>query len=314
MKQQYENHKFGDQAKYLIIIAENILTEYANQGYRLTLRQLYYQFVARDLFPEDRTWAMTGNGRWIKRQGGTKNAFPNYKWLGGVIVDARMAGLLDWDMIEDRGWEPAINSHWQNPGQIVQACASQFRLDHWTNQKYYGEVMVEKDALAGILEPVCRKWDVVFTANKGYSSASAMKEAGQRFMNAIEHGKKPYLFYLGDHDPSGMDMTRDVGERITTFILGEQVKVVRLALNMNQVQRWNPPENPAKENDSRFDNYQELYGDKSWELDAVEPRMLASLVENAIKKLINQDAWDRREDEQDAMRDILRDFAAQNPG
>jgi hypothetical protein len=301
MKQQFEEHRFSEQGAALIVEAQQILVEYAQQGYRLSLRQLYYQFVARDLLPE----------MWADPATGSTNNIKSYKKLGNIICDARMAGLLDWDMIEDRGREPAINSHWTSPGEIVLACSRQFRLDHWVNQSEYIEVMVEKDALAGILEPVCRKWDVIFTANKGYSSASAMFEAGQRFANAYQDGKSLHLFYFGDHDPSGIDMTRDVNDRLFTFT-SKTIDVIRLALNMEQVEEWRPPENPAKETDSRFIAYQEKFGDSSWELDAVEPAKLASLVEDGIKDWIDFDAWDEREEEQEAMRKTLREFADQN--
>jgi hypothetical protein len=302
MKQKFEDHKFGDQATGLIVMAQQILTEYAQQGYRLSLRQLYYQFVARDLLPKS----------WEDPATGSTNNVRSYKKLGNIICDARMAGLLDWNMIEDRGREPAINAHWTSPGEIVQACANQFRLDHWSNQSNYVEVMVEKDALAGILEPVCRKWDVIFTANKGYSSASAMFEAGLRFSHAIVAGKNAHLFYFGDHDPSGIDMTRDVTDRLIVFAFGEQIDVIRLALNMDQVKIWQPPENPAKETDSRFIAYQDKYGDSSWELDAVEPKTLANLVEDGIKNFIGFSEWDEKEEEQDTMRQKLQEFADEN--
>ena len=302
MKQKFEDHRFGEQGANIIIQAQQILVEYAKQGYRLSLRQLYYQFVARDLLPDG----------WRDPTTNSKNNVKSYKKLGNIICDARMAGLLDWDMIEDRGREPAINSHWTSLGEILLACSRQSRLDHWVNQMNYVEVMVEKDALAGILEPVCRKWDVIFTANKGYSSASAMFEASQRFQNAIDDGKELHLFYFGDHDPSGIDMTRDVTDRLQTFMFGQTIDVIRLALNMDQVETWNPPENPAKETDSRFAHYMEEFGDKSWELDAVEPAELASLVEEGIEQWIDEDAWQEREDEQEAMRAKLRKFADEN--
>jgi hypothetical protein len=85
--------------------------------------------------------------------------------------------------------------------------------------------------------------------------------------------------YLGDHDPSGIDMTRDIRERMALFSCNAEIDVRRLALNKDQVELWNPPENPAKETDSRFENYRDQFGDKSWELDAIEPKKLVALVE-----------------------------------
>lgn len=155
--QKFIEHNFNRASLELISTANGILNEYRRMGYRLSLRQLYYQLVARDFIP---------------------NSVKSYKRIGGLVSDARLAGLLDWDMIEDRGRETIIPTAWTSPADIVRAAASQFRVDRWQGQPCHVEVMVEKDALSGILEPVCRDLHVRFTANKGYSSSSAMYEAG----------------------------------------------------------------------------------------------------------------------------------------
>jgi hypothetical protein len=86
-------------------------------------------------------------------------------------------------------------------------------------------------------------------------------------------------------------MTRDVEERLTMFSKRE-VHIERLALNYQQVLDLNPPENPAKEKDARYRDYARVYGDRSWELDAIDPRQLVSLVENAIReKITDPQAW-----------------------
>jgi hypothetical protein len=104
-------------------------------------------------------------------------------------------------------------------------------------------------------------------------------------------------------------MTDDITKRLDLFMLNEPINVKRLALNMDQVEKWNPPENPAKETDSRFNAYVVKYGDKSWELDAVKPEDLANLVERNVKKLIDDDAWSEAQEKQQEMRAKLLDFA-----
>jgi hypothetical protein len=290
MKEQFVDHKFNTASRALIETANAILREYEGQGYRLSLRQLYYQMVARGLI---------------------ENSVRSYKRTGNLVSNARLAGLLDWEMIEDRGRETVINAHWKSPAEIVRAAARQFQVDRWRGQPRHIEVMVEKDALSGILEPVCRKLDVRFTANKGYSSSSAMYEAAKRIARAVrEHNKEVHLFYLGDHDPSGIDMTRDIKARLEMFTYGEfRIETVRLALNWAQVELWQPPENPAKETDSRYAVYVEEFGESSWELDAVEPATLASLVEDHVRELIEQDTWDYVQEEENEMRQDLERFA-----
>jgi hypothetical protein len=160
--------------------------------------------------------------------------------------------------------------------------------------------MVEKQALEGVLQPVCSSLDVPFTANKGYSSSSAMYEASKRFIQRAEAGKELFVIYLGDHDPSGIDMSRDVLDRLDLFIKSTMnrcdeigpnevpaIEVKRVALNMPQIKELNPPENPAKITDSRAAAYIERFGRSSWELDAIEPRQLADLVRNAITGIMD---------------------------
>jgi len=288
MKEKFVDHKFNRSSLELITTANGILNEYAGQGYRLSLRQLYYQLVARDFI---------------------ENTVKSYKRIGNLVSDARLAGLLDWGMIEDCGRDANIPTAWTSPAEIVRAAAQQFRVDRWQGQPCHVEVMVEKDALSGILGPVCRELHVRFTANKGYSSSSAMYDAGKRMANARKYGKQIHVFYFGDHDPSGIDMTRDIDERLAQFARTGKIEVHRLALNMNQVEEWNPPENPAKETDSRFEAYQEQFGDSSWELDAVEPRTLANLVRENVGELIDHDQWQEVMEGEERMREELQSFA-----
>jgi len=176
------------------------------------------------------------------------------------------------------------------------------------------EVMVEKQALEGVLEPVCQQLDVPFTANKGYSSSSAMYEASKRFVRQSELDKQLFVIYLGDHDPSGIDMSRDVLDRLELFIktaLGRAnnedsgLVVKRIALNMDQVRELNPPENPAKITDSRADGYIKRFGHSSWELDAIEPARLASLVRDAVTGLLDVEMFEASKLRQEVGRDQL---------
>jgi hypothetical protein len=130
----YTQKKFNQNHLRIIENANIIINEYAAQGYDLTLRQLYYQFVARDLL---------------------QNKQQNYKLLGTVVSDARRAGLIDWSRIVDRTRFLRDVTSWGSPEQIVAACADQFNVDFWANQDHRVEVWIEKDALIGVLEVAC---------------------------------------------------------------------------------------------------------------------------------------------------------------
>src|SRR5258708_24123033 len=105
--------------------ANAIIAEYEAKGFTLTLRQLYYQFVARDLIQNKQT---------------------EYKRLGTIIKDGRRAGLIDWDAIEDRTREVQFHPSWNRPADIIEAVAQQYREDPWETQRYRPEVWIEKDA------------------------------------------------------------------------------------------------------------------------------------------------------------------------
>jgi len=283
----YQDITFKPATLAVIEQANQIIADYQAQGFTLTLRQLYYQFVARDLLP---------------------NTQKSYKRLGAIVNDARLAGLLDWSAIEDRTRELKEQPHWHNPGQIVRACAQQFRLDRWANQRFRPEVWIEKEALVGVIADVCRRYDVPFFACKGYVSQSEQWRAGIRFDRYLGKRQRPVVLHFGDHDPSGLDMTRDNGDRLTLFAQ-QRVEVRRLALNMDQIERFGPPPNPAKMTDSRFEGYVDEFGHESWELDALEPRVLVELIETELRELIDEDAWQEMNQREDEARDRLREVA-----
>lgn len=287
MKEKFVDVGFKQDSLDRIKLLNEILAEYEADGYDLTLRQLYYQMVAR---------------------GHVENTQKSYKRMGELVNNARLAGLIDWRMITDRARETVYPGHWESPAEILDSAAYSFRIDKWENQPVHIEVMVEKQALEGILIPVCRELDVRFTANKGYSSSSMMYGIGKRLERMVDFGKDIVILYLGDHDPSGIDMTRDITERLEMFSAGS-IEVKRLALNWEQVEIWTPPENPAKATDSRYDSYVDEFGESSWELDAVEPRTLADLVREAVYQVRDEEIWDEAVEKETEMKNILKQYA-----
>lgn len=265
----YVERRFSAASMAMVDKANEIIAEYSAQGFSLTLRQLYYQFVARDIIP---------------------NNLKSYKNLGSIVNDARLAGLIDWSHIQDRTRHLSRNSHWETPGELIEGAAAGYRIDMWARQTYRPEVWIEKDALVGVIEDVCGRLDVPFFSCRGYTSQSEMWVGGQRIGRWIKREKQtPVIFHFGDHDPSGKDMTRDIVDRLELFMGG--VKLERLALNMDQIEEYNPPPNPAKTTDSRAAAYIAEFGNDSWELDALEPKVIVDLIETSIQKLIDKKVW-----------------------
>lgn len=282
--EKFIDKNFRGDSLSLIQTAGSIIEDYAGQGYVLTLRQLYYQFVSRDIIP---------------------NSEKSYKRLGGLVTDARMAGLLPWDGIEDRGrgvkpWliEESIDS-------ILSDLPHEYAADFWAEQEYYVEVWVEKEALSNVVQRACMPLRVPYMACKGYLSASEAYRSGKRFQEQEAKGKRPLVIHLGDHDPSGIDMTRDNRDRLGLFS-GYDVEVRRIALNRDQIDRYRPPPNPAKVTDSRAADYIARHGRTSWELDALEPKVVVDLISNTIRPLIDEDAWQRANDKERENKALLR--------
>ena len=283
-REAFIDRNFSDASLETIERANRIIRDYQREGFTLTLRQLYYQFVAKGLLENKQT---------------------EYKRLGSIINDGRLAGLIDWEAIEDRTRNVRRPSTWDDPAEIIAAIADQYKEDLWADQPYRIEVWIEKDALVGVIEPVCERWRIPYFACRGYSSQSEQWRAGKRFEEWKDNGQDPIVLHLGDHDPSGMDMTRDNTDRLAMFA-GRGVEVRRLALNMPQILQYNPPPNPAKESDSRSSGYIERFGDKSWELDALDPRVIDRLIDREVRDIIDMELWEEKKEGEEGRKSLLK--------
>lgn len=287
----YKSFNFRNSTLEIIEAANVIIADYQGQGFDLTLRQLYYQFVSRDLFPDS----------WIDPKTGSKNSEKSYDKLGGIINDARLAGHIDWSAISDRTRYLRELSHWGSPSSIIRSAARSYSLDKWKGQEYRPECWIEKDALVGVIQGICEDLDVPYFSCRGYVSQSEMWATGQRLLGHIENGQKPYIIHLGDHDPSGVNMTEDIINRLEMFtdgVEGYDFELKRIALNHAQVLQYNPPPNPTKLTDSRANAYIEQYGMECWELDALEPSVIVELIQDEIFSIRDADKLEEVEEQE----------------
>jgi len=283
----YQPKRFSASSLEIIETAANIITDYEAQGLSLTLRQLYYRFVAAAAI---------------------ENTERSYKRIGSIINDARLAGLLSWEAIEDRGRELVSPPFWASPAAVLRSAARGFALDRWADQETRVEVWVEKQALEGIVGQAAASRQCPYFSCKGYTSQSAMWRAAMRHASYAEQGQESVIIHLGDHDPSGIDMTRDITERIN-LLFGVDVTIVRIALNRDQIDEYDPPPNPAKMTDSRFKAYANEHGDESWELDALEPAVLHELIVDTIDEYCDESAYMNVVYEEQRERERLLDIA-----
>lgn len=278
--------------KQRLEVINDIIEEYLNDDYVLTLRQLYYQLVSRDVIPNNQK---------------------EYAKLSVLLKKGRMAGIVDWEAIEDRGRKPKIPYYVSGIKRALQDTIDQYRLDRMSGQDNYIEVWVEKDALSNVFLRVTQEFHVRLMVNKGYSSCSAMHDAFERFQRQMHNGRNGIILYFGDHDPSGIDMARDIRDRMNEFGINDigysTFEIIRPALTMAQVTRFKCPENPAKMTDPRAGWYVENFGDKSWELDALPPRSLIQIITKSIVDNIDTNAFDDMKKLEESQKKIIEDFA-----
>jgi hypothetical protein len=169
-----------------------IVDKYLEKDIKLTLRQLYYQLVSAELIP---------------------NALEVYKRIGILVSDMRYVGYLDWDAMEDRARTQEKHAEWRNLQGLIETAKNEYRLRRWDDQKYYVELLTEKEALYSVLEPITDKYHIRLCVNKGYTSSSVIYELYKR-IEKVMFDKKVIILYVGDHDPSGLDMVRDIRDRL----------------------------------------------------------------------------------------------------
>lgn len=278
-RELFKNTRFQPETLALIEACDAITQEYLADGLTMTVRQLYYQLVSANTVPNDEK---------------------SYNKVKGVVSKARLAGLIDWSAIEDRARQAEEPSEWGSIHSIMNSALNSFRLPRMQGQSEYIELWVEKDALAGVLEPIARKYHVVLMVNRGYSSQSAMYESARRINNnMVEYGcNDSTILYLGDLDPSGEDMVRDINERMEMF--GCYASVEKVALNMDQVDYYNLPPNPAKMSDSRAAAFIAKYGNNSWEVDAIPPKTLQQIISDTIEASLDMEMMQAIKDKEKA--------------
>jgi len=233
----------------------------------LTLRALHYQLVAI----------------------GMTNDISHYKKVVNSMIEARWENIISFDTFSDLdremiGYtdykETILENEIESGKYQVEAWMNNYFKNKWENQNVYLEVFIEKKALQGVFEDICRKWNVALGACKGYPSLTFLNQAYKRFLEAKVNGKENLIIlYFGDYDASGEDIPRSINENMHKF--GINIEIKRIALLERQVIEWNLPHAPTKEIDTRASKWE---GFGQVELDAVSPKKIIELCDNAIQE------------------------------
>lgn len=321
--------------------ALRIAESYNEQGLTLTLRQLYYRFVAEALF---------GSGQ------------DNYKRLGSVLTDARYTGDFPIQWIEDRGrtvghtsatrgFRASMLALAETEARAMQQALPDLLIDSdpWLYQPTYVSVWVEKEALAGVFEAPCAELGVGLFACRGYPSVSALYDwlrsayfavhgrhptpehrlehqrryrLGEHFRWTETHeggqAKECVVLYFGDHDPDGWQIPRSAESSLELLMnnygMDVPLRFERIALNMDQILKYKPPPFEAKVSSARYKGYlSEHCTDDAWELDALEPGVLQQLIRDNVARFWDQDVHEENKQLVRQLRSDLRERLRKDP-
>lgn len=260
--------------KETISIVNEIISQY---GIKLTVRQIYYRLISDpyNLF---------------------ENTGSKYKQFDKMLVVARERREVDYTKIEDRTREALGGDFgYDNPQEFLRSeidylknCWQDYKMEIWTDQDYKLEIWVEKDALTNLINQVAKDFRVLVFPSRGYSSFTKIMECLERLEGYSD--KKRVVLHLIDHDPSGLDMTRDLEKRLSAYG-GDSIQIKKIGLTYDQVEKFNLRPNPVKKSDTKAENYINQFGPDCWELDALPPLELQNLVVESIKEYIDFDAW-----------------------
>lgn len=266
----------------LIDAAASIL----EQEHPMTIRQLFYRLV--------------GTGQ-------IDNTKQEYQRVSRLMTIARRDGRCEYGWIVDRSRPEYTPNVWENAAAYAEAIKRSYRRDCWQDQPCHIEVWTEKDAITSSIEPVTRELGVTVRVFRGFSSTTLANEIAETFS---EIDKDIHVFYLGDHDPSGIDIERDILDRVGDFSGGLALfDIKRLAIHAADIQRFNLPTQKVKTKDRRHGGFLQHHGDKCVELDALPPNELRRRVREAIEVLIDREPWDRHLLAEKVERDSIIDLA-----
>jgi hypothetical protein len=296
-----DEHTFDTKKEMLKAVGRAILSDSEEP---MTLRQLYYRFVAMDLI---------------------ENKQSQYQYLGEVVKEARLEGVIPWGWIEDRTRSTDAGD-W-NDGEYVDPddwfernfewfknTPERYHRPKWEDQRNYIEVWVEKEALAGVFANVCEDLKVVSFPNRGYTSITMLKQAAERIRDEIGvkvppdgRHRRAHILYFGDFDPSGQDIERNIREKFSeTFNV--RVNVERIALTREQIDEFELPPQPAKRTDARYESFVEEHGNLAVELDALPPDELRRLIRESVDEYFDESWYQNKvKPKEEEERDHLRE-------
>jgi len=244
----------------------------------LTVRQLFYLLVTRSVVEK------------------TERAYKGT--VVRLLTQMREQNLLPFDWIADTTrWMRKPPSY----GSLEDALTNTrdfYRRDIWAEQPVYVEVWAESDSVAGIIYEATKQWDVPLMVCRGYPSVTFLHSAAD-CLNTV--GKPAYLYHVGDHDPSGVDIARKNEQRLREWAPNAEIYFECLAVTSDQIKEMDLPSRPTKSTDTRSKGFQ----GRSVEVESIEPATLREIVLGAIEQHIDETSLQNIRRIEDAERVML---------
>lgn len=254
----------------------------------LTVRQVYYQLASAGLVP-------------LSRKG--------YRQAQRLLLRVREEGIVPWSYFADRARQVVKPSQWEDVQDFADTVGRAYRRDLWRAQPHHVEIWLEKDAMSGMVADITEPYGVGVHVCRGFSSATFVHEAAA----ALALLDKPkFIYYLGDHDPSGLSIEKAVRERLESF--GAAFKFYRLAVTLDDIAMFDLRPLEAKKTDSRYRRYVADHGTETIELDALPPTELRKRLTNAITAHIDTGEWERLRRVEEMEQETIRGLASRLGG
>jgi len=249
----------------------------------MTVRQLFYRLVSASVISNDRA---------------------NYQLVSRLMTKARDDGRCEFDWIVDRSRPEYAPNVFTDAAEYARTVKRSYRKDYWSNQPEYVEAWVEKDAIIGSIEDVTDDLGITVRVGRGFLSTTKAHEIAEHFKSI---DKPITVFYLGDHDPSGRDIERDLYKRIRTY--GCDFTLRRLAIHKADIRKFHLPPLRIKDGDSRSTAFRKKHGEQCVELDSLPPTELRKRIGDAVDNLIDVELWNRAVDVEEAELASIQSFA-----
>ena len=257
----------------------------------MTVRQLFYRLVSAGEIPNDRA---------------------SYQLVSRLMTKARDDGRCEFDWIVDRSRPEYAPCVFADATEYARVMKRGYRKDYWKTQPWYVELWVEKDAIIGSIQDVTDDLGIVVRVGRGFLSTTKAHEIAEHFgsVRSSDLDKPINIFYLGDHDPSGRDIERDLKERIRGY-MASGFDLTRLAIHKADIRKFHLPPLKIKSSDSRSESFRKRHGEQCVELDALPPTELRRRIRDAVEHCIDSELWDRAVAVENAELSSIESFADQ---